>query len=209
MADTYAYDRPIPGRYLDPVDLVWLATARRLGLTVRRAAEVYACTDGHGTLTMSVRSELDPDDSVAQMVFHEVCHWLVNGRETFHEQDWGFPLDWDEDWRELACQRVQCALADQHGLRRLLASTGSYRPYYDRLGDPMTPLDDSEAEQRIVAAARVGLARAAEAPWVGVLDAALVATGAIARLVRPFLGAYATDLADDHLPSIWAPHAEP
>jgi hypothetical protein len=73
----------------------------------------------------------------------------------------------------------------------------------------MAPLDDSEAEQRIVAAARAGLARAGEAPWAGVLDGALAATGAISRLVGPFLSAYATDLADDDLPSIWAPHAEP
>lgn len=205
MAETYDHDRPIEARYRDPLDVIWLATARRLGFTVRRSPHVYATHDGRGTLTLTTPDGFDPDDTVAQMVLHEVCHWIVNGRETFHVPDWGFALDWDEDWRELSCQRLQAALADRHGLRRVLASTGSYRDYYDRLGpDPFAPLDDSEEEAVICAAAREAWARAAEAPWAEVLDAALSATAGLARTVRPFLDDFASDEADDALPPLWA-----
>lgn len=205
MAETYDHDRPIGARYRDPLDIVWIATARRLGMTVRRSPHVYATHDGQGTLTLSTPDGFDPDDTVAQMVLHEVCHWIVNGRETFALPDWGFPLDWEEDWRELSCQRLQAALADRYGLRRVLASTGSYREYYDRLGaDPFEPLDASEEEAQICAAAREAWARSGEEPWASVLDAALRATADLASVVRPFLGDFAPDDPDDHLPTLWA-----
>lgn len=205
MAETYAYDRPIPARYLDPLEVVWLATARRLGLTVRRSPAVYASSDGHGLLTLTTPEGFDPDDTVAQMVLHEVCHWVVNGLETVHEPDWGFPLDWEEDWRELACQRLQAALADRHGLRRVLASTGTYRPYYDRLGeDPFAPLDDGAAEARICAEARAAHARALGDPWRAPLDAALAATARLRDVLTPFLDHYQSDRPDDALPSLWS-----
>lgn len=205
MAETYVEDRPILARYRDPLDVIWLATARRLGMTVRRSPHVYATHDGQGTLTLSTPDGFDPDDTIAQMVFHEVCHWIVNGRETFHVPDWGFPLDWEEDWRELSCQRLQAALADTCGLRGVLASTGSYREYYDRLGaDPFAPLDDSEEEARICSSAREAWARSSEEPWGTVLREALQATARLAATVRPFLDDFASDEPDDALPPLWS-----
>jgi hypothetical protein len=204
MATTYVSERVIPARYRDPLDVVWLTTARRLGLTVRRQPEVYACTDGRGQLTLSTPDGFDPDDTVAQMVLHEVCHWVVNGVETFHQPDWGFELDWQEDWRELACQRLQAALADRAGLRAALASTGTYRPYYDRLAeDPFAPLDDSAEEARVCAEARAAYARALGEPWGAPLDAALQATARLRQAIVPFLADYAPDHPDDGLPSWW------
>ena len=72
-------DRPIVHHYQDPVDLIWLRAAADLGLTIQRSAEAYASYDGKGTLTISVADDFDADDSLAQMIFHEICHWLVSG----------------------------------------------------------------------------------------------------------------------------------
>ncbi len=205
MADPYVEDRPVTARYLDPLELVWLATAKRLGLTIRRDPDVFAATDGRGTLRLSTREHLDADDCVAQMVFHEICHWIEAGRDSFHEQDWGFAMDWEEDGREYATQRLQAALADRHGLRSFFSSTGAYRGYFDRLGpDPFAPFDASADEARVCAMARAALARADEAPWREPLTAALVSTAALHTLVSPYLADYTTD-DDDALPSLWDP----
>ena len=65
--------------YQDPLDALWLATARQLGLAVRRSTDVYASTDGQGVMTLGSHETLDSDDCLAQMIFHECCHWLVEG----------------------------------------------------------------------------------------------------------------------------------
>jgi thioredoxin-like negative regulator of GroEL len=203
MAETYEPERPIRAHYADPLDVVWLAFARRMGLTVRRSPDVYATHDGRGALTLSDRSGFDPDDTVAQMVFHEVCHWIVNGVETFAEPDWGFELDWTVDWREYTCQRLQAALAKEHGLARLLASTGTYRAYYDAvLADPLAPLDDSADEAQAVDQTHLALARAAQEPWAPHLERALRATAALQAALADHLDDYAPD-HDTALPLIW------
>ena len=45
--------RPIQYRYRDPVDEIWIATAERLGVHVRRADDAYAAYDGLGVLTVA------------------------------------------------------------------------------------------------------------------------------------------------------------
>lgn len=100
------YERPVRSRYVDPVEVIWLAAARRLGITLRRDATVFSMTDGSGTLWLSTREHLDADDCLAQMMFHELCHWVTNGREVVTERDWGFPLYDLEDVREHGCLRL-------------------------------------------------------------------------------------------------------
>ena len=73
----------------DPLDVVWLATARRLGLRVGRSSDCYAATDGTGALALGSADTLDADDCLAQMVLHEICHWLVQGPGAIAEPDWG------------------------------------------------------------------------------------------------------------------------
>ncbi|MCA9569044.1 MAG: hypothetical protein KC656_14440 [Myxococcales bacterium] len=204
MAETYAFEREIRAHYTDPTEVVWLAFAARMGLTVRRSADVYATTDGRGLLTLSTPTGFDPDDTVAQMVFHEVCHWIVNGESTFSEPDWGFELDWEVDWREYACQRVQAVLASTYGLERLLASTGTYRPYYDAvLAAPLVPLDDSDGERVAVEQTLLALERAAGPPWAPHLQEALAATARLKEVLAPFLADYRPD-HDTPLGSIWS-----
>ncbi len=199
------YERPIHARYIDPLDLVWLATAKRLGLTVRRNPDIFSATNGEGLLELGPREDLDEDDAVCQMIFHEVCHWIGNGADTVHERDWGFPLDGLTDLREEVGLRVQASLADSIGLRRFLGPTGYYRQYYDRIpADPLQPLDDSERETEIVALATDAIARAEGPPWAPHLQQALEATRRIKATVGDFLQDYATDLDEDALPSLWA-----
>ncbi|HNC95158.1 MAG TPA: hypothetical protein PKW90_03475, partial [Myxococcota bacterium] len=99
------YERPVKARYLDPVEVVWYATAARLGLRVRRNPSIFSMTDGTGLLELGPKDTLDADDCTAQMIFHELCHWITNGLETFELRDWGFPLEAELDWREHSCLR--------------------------------------------------------------------------------------------------------
>ena len=56
--------RTIDCAYEDPLDLVWLRTARELGMRVERSREVFAAWDGAGTLRIAAAEDMDADDSV-------------------------------------------------------------------------------------------------------------------------------------------------
>ncbi|MFN7145027.1 MAG: hypothetical protein ACK4YP_14720 [Myxococcota bacterium] len=199
------YVRPVQARYRDPLDLVWLATARRLGLHVRRNPAIFSATDGTGLLELGPFETLDADDTTAQMILHELCHWITNGLETFHERDWGFALDAELDWREHACLRLQAGLTGRYGLRHMLAPTSQFRAYYDAIPeDVLAPVEGWPYEAEVVALAKVALERAAGEPWGGPMAEAFVATARMKEALAPFLPDYATDLPDDALPSLWA-----
>lgn len=178
--------RAIRHHYRDPVDEIWLATARRLGVEVRRGDDAYAAYDGLGVLTIATDAQLDPDDCIAQIVFHELCHALVAGPDSLGQRDWGLSnVDERDLVREHACQRVQAALADRHGLRGLLAVTTEHRPYWDALGDDPLAGDDEST----LALAREAFERARHGPWADPIDAALAATAIVASAVRPYADA--------------------
>ena len=198
-----AYERPILSRYLDPLELVWMATARRLGLKIRRNPHIFSMTDGTGLLELGPRDSLDPDDTVAQMIFHELCHWITNGVESFGERDWGFPLTDEYDWREYACLRLQAGLAERYGLRGMFGPTGIFREYYDVIpANVLEPLDDSENERRIVLRAEQCLEDVALPQWAPLLGA-LRATAELRGLLAEFLPDYHTEIEGDELPSLW------
>ncbi len=199
------WQRPVARRYVDPLDVVWLATVRRFGMHLRRDPAIFSMTDGQGLLALSTRDDLDADDCTAQMVLHELCHWVTNGVDSWHERDWGFPL-WDEiDVREHGCLRLQAWLGQRWGLREFFGPTGGFRQYYDRLpADPLAPIDDSEWE---AAAVRIGcdaVARVQRPPFWGPLSAAMEATARIRAVVAEFEGDYDSELPDDPLPLLWA-----
>ena len=175
--------RDVTHRYIDPLAQVWLGAARRIGLRIERTADAYAATDGHGTLAIAHDRELDRDDSLAQMIFHELCHSLVEGPDSFARPDWGMDNTGpDHDWREHACLRVQWTLASRHGLRGLFAPTTDFRAFWDELaGDVLADRDD-----RSVQAAIAAVRRAEQPPWAPALTEALAATARIARDVHAF-----------------------
>jgi hypothetical protein len=182
--------REVTHRYVDPLTQIWLTAARRIGLRVVRTPDAYAATDGRGTLEIGTEATLDPDDSLAQMIFHELCHSLVEGEQAFTQPDWGMDnADPGHDWREHACQRVQWVLAGRHGLRAVFAPTTDFRAFWDKLsGDVLTDRADPAVQ-----AAITGLRRVGQPPWAPALEQALAATAQIARVAAPF----AVDAVDD------------
>lgn len=173
--------RTITHRYADPLELIWLRAAEELGMRVQRSPNVYASWDGDSTLTLSSPDGLDPDDSLAQLIFHEICHSLVMGDAGLAREDWGLDNTSERDLVfEHACHRVQAALAARYGLRDFFAVTTDWRPYWDSLpADPLAPSDDPALPH-----AQRGFARAERAPYAAVLGAALERTAAIAAVVR-------------------------
>lgn len=183
--------RAINHRYEDPLDRIWLACAKALGLRVVREEGAYASTDGRGGLFIATPPELDPDDCLAQMVFHELCHAMVEGPEAFERRDWGLDNESDADLaRERACLRTQAYLLRPLGLRRVLGPTTDHRAFYDALGpDPLADpegagLPDGRVDGSI-ALARRAIGRAAREPFAPHLAAALEATARIAELTAP------------------------
>ena len=162
--------------YLDPLDAIWLTVADRIGFRVERSPEVYASTDGKGVMTIGAPSTLDPDDCLAQMILHELCHSLIEGAESLGVPDFGLDNESERDVvREHACLRLQAWLTAKYGLRGVLAPTTDFRGYYDEL--PENPLaDDSDPA---TATAKLGAARSGEGPWAPHLSEGLEATAKI------------------------------
>jgi hypothetical protein len=161
----------------EPLDRLWIAAAEEVGFRVERTTEAYASTDGRGTLTIGAPETLDRDDSVAQLVLHELCHALVEGEENLRRPDWGLDNTSERDLiREHGCLRLQAHLADGPALRALLAPTTVSRAYYDVI--PPFPL---AGEDEAAALGRQGAALARTLGWAPVLERALAATAALVR----------------------------
>ena len=190
--------REVRARHRDPLDEVWLGLARRLGFRVVRSSDCYASTDGRGTLVIGSGETLDDDDCLAQMVLHEICHWLIEGDEARARPDWGLDNETERDVpREQACLRLQAALLRRHGLRRVLAPTTDFRSWYDALPeDPFEPGTDPTS-----VTARLGLRRSEREPWAPALHEALADTAAIARAAARWAGRERE--ADEESPSLW------
>ena len=187
-------ERTIDAHYRDPLDEVWLATAARCGLRVVRSDEVFAAYDGAGTLTLSTAEHFDADDSLAQLVLHELCHALVQGDASLALPDFGLDNRSERDLpAEHACHRLQAALLIPHGLRHVLAPTTVHRAYYDALPDDPLAAGDIDAagdvaHRNVLSAARAGFERATRGAWAEPLAEALAATASLARIARAFGG---------------------
>ena len=198
------YERPIMSRYVDPCEVVWLATATRLGLHIRRSPLVFSATDGTGRLQLSTRDDLDADDCLAQMLLHEICHWCTNGIDTKHVRDWGFALDGPTDPREHAALRLQAWLADAADLRAFFGPTGIYRQYYERIPeDPTQPIDGSAWEAHVCALAVAAIARVQGPPFAPHVQEAIQATARLRQTVDDFVSDYRPIEDGDDLPLIW------
>jgi len=183
-----AEPRSLTRRYQDPLELVWLHCLQALGWRLERSSEVFASWDGAGVLTLSTPEHMDPDDSLAQLIFHEVCHALVEGPDGWSKPDWGLE---NQDSRhlahELACHRVQASLATPFGLRDFMAVTTDWRPHYDALPeDPMGVCPFAgKLDQEARRLALGGLERASERPWVQAVQSALSRTQLLRSLCAP------------------------
>ncbi|MEC9094539.1 MAG: hypothetical protein VX438_17655 [Planctomycetota bacterium] len=137
--------RKIDGIYEDPLDLIWKSAARAIGIQVKRDDQVFASWDGDGMLRVGLES-LDPDDCLAQMVLHELCHALVEGPDSHGKPDWGLNDDLPKTRdHEFATLRLQACLADHVGMRFFFAATTDHREYYDLI--PIEPFEPIELDR--------------------------------------------------------------
>ena len=177
-----------PGHYYeDPLSRIWLNCALQVGYRVVRSREVYASTDGRGTLLIAADDQFDPDDNLAQMIFHELCHALVEGESGEQSQDWGLDnTRMGNPWREHACLRLQAWLAGEFGLRQFFAPTTDFRvTFWEHLAeDPFeAPAESGGRRERSCIAGRIGAWRASQPRWEPHLRNALTATAQIASLL--------------------------
>jgi hypothetical protein len=174
--------RVVTHPYEDPLDRIWLGCAERIGLRIARTPDAFATTDGRGTLLLATDEHLDRDDCLAQMIFHELCHSLVEGPASLERADWGLDNQTGaDDVREHACLRLQALLLRPRGLRRALGPTTDFRAFYDAL--PADPLEGSDAS---IVLARAASVRVSARPWAPHLEEALDATAAIARTIAAY-----------------------
>jgi hypothetical protein len=160
------------------LDDIWLACARELDLPVQRGGDAYVHFDGH-TLHIADPQHLDADDSVAQLVLHEICHALVQGPAQRHDSDWGLDNTGAETFdevRERAAVRLQAHLCESHGLRPHLFPTTVVRPFFEAL--PREPIAIAAHDDGSIALARAAATRAGKAPYARALARALHASAA-------------------------------
>src|SRR5690606_38311799 len=124
------------------------------------------------------------DDCLAQMILHEICHWMVQGPQSFGRVDWGLDnVGENDEQREYACLRLQAALLEPWGLRQTLGPTTDFRAYYDALPpDPFWERD--EAERESITRARAAWNRRNRRPFREHLELALRLTSEILQLVK-------------------------
>jgi hypothetical protein len=163
---------------LDRADLdrLWQDAASRCGFAIERGTAAYATTDGRGTIHIGAPETLDADDSLAQLVLHELCHALTQGEPSFGQPDWGLDNTSDRDAvAEEACLRLQAELSGRHGLRAAMTPTTEWRTYYQQLSaHPL--LAATPAEEEPCARARAGEAVAERTGISLVLAETLAAT---------------------------------
>ena len=121
------------------IESIWIGVAERIGWRIVRSDRAYASSSGAGVIEIGIDSLLDEDDSVAQLIFHELCHGLIEGPPGWSLPDWGLSNCDDQHVdREYACLRLQIALTEPFALRELMAPTTEYRVYHDAIsGDPV------------------------------------------------------------------------
>lgn len=160
------------------LDSIWLRCAAELELPVARGGEAYVHFDGR-VLHIADATALDEDDSLAQLLFHEICHLLVQGPARRHTPDWGLDnqggLDEAADaLRERAALRLQAHLAGAFSLRAHLFPTTVVRPFFEALPDDALFVDGEDDGSS--ALARAAATRAGHAPFRAALSLALGAT---------------------------------
>lgn len=177
--------RTISKKYFDPLDQLWINTAEKIGFSIKRSDDAFATYDGEDTLYLATSKELDQDDSLAQMILHEICHSLIEGATSFRMRDWGLENEsYENAEREHACLRLQAFLLGRHGLRQVFAPTTDHRSFYDALEEnPLENINDKS-----VRLAKLGVQSSTKTPWNPHLDLALKTTETMIRLTLDVAG---------------------
>lgn len=151
-------------------DPLWVALLEQAGFRLARRSTSYVWYDGRGEVAIAPDEELDADDTLAQIILHEMIHLLVQGEEARSMPDWGLDnLTESDAYLEEAALVMQLRLLRQWGLEAVLVPTTDFRPYY---------LTQAAAEARPdrLKAAEAGWARWLAWPQREAAEAALRAT---------------------------------
>ena len=151
-------------------DPLWVELLAAVGFRLARRSTSYVWYDGAGEVAVAPDDELDVDDTLAQILLHELVHFLVQGESSRAEADWGLDNLTDRDaYLEEAALVLQLRILREAGLERVLVPTTDFRGYY---------LAEASAEERPdrVSAAEVGWARWQNWPHRPQAEAALAAT---------------------------------
>jgi hypothetical protein len=156
-----------------PIESIWITAVHEAGWELTRTPDNYATTDGVGRILIGEDQVLDVDDALAQLVFHELCHALVQGPSSWAQPDWGLSNTDDQDIiAEHACLCLHALLASPFGLRELMAPTTEYRAYHDAL-TPQALASPTDAAAR---RAQAALELPGNARLVAIVKRALVLT---------------------------------
>ncbi len=123
---------PLSQAVRDELGGVWCRALEALGLRLRRGSDAFVSYDGRGTLWIAPDADLDPEDTLAQLIFHEVCHWAVEGEDAGQRVDWGFGPPSEDTTPERRCLELQAGAARHFGLARLMRPTTEFAPWYDQ-----------------------------------------------------------------------------
>jgi hypothetical protein len=158
------------------LDQIWIDCAAAIDLPIERGGDAYVHFDGR-VLHLATDEHLDDDDTIAQLILHEICHLLVEGPTARHQPDWGLDNTSDADaHREAAAVRLQAHLTGAFGLRGMLFPTTDVRRFFDAL--PAWALGLPGGDDPSVRLAHAATERAARAPYGPALRQALSSTAA-------------------------------
>ena len=149
-----------PWRALRALDERWITFLREhFNAKLQRSPDAYVSwLADRRTLIVSPDHDLDPDDTIAQIVLHELCHHLVEGHHSDQFDDWGLDNITDQHLaNEYAALRLQAAILDPHALRPWLNPTTDHRWFYESLhAHPLQSPAHPETDATSTALAREG-----------------------------------------------------
>lgn len=150
-----------PWTALRSLDAKWIAFLESLGGQLQRSDDCFVSwLADDARLLVANEPDLDPDDTLAQIILHELCHHLIEGADSWHEDDWGLNNSTDDDLpNEYAALRLQAALLSTPLQRQYLQPTTDHRWFYERLNDaPLYESIDPDTDDRSRALAQQGFA---------------------------------------------------
>lgn len=112
-------------------DALWISLLQQAGFRLVRRSTSYVWYDGAGEVAVAPDDELDADDTLAQILLHELVHFLVQGEASRTQPDWGLDNLSDRDaYLEEAALLLQQRILRAFALEDVLVPTTDFRSYY-------------------------------------------------------------------------------
>lgn len=161
------------------LDPQWVEFLYVIGGQLERTKHCFVAWIGdRHTLLVAHDDDLDADDSLSQIILHELCHHLIEGEASWHQDDWGLNNQSDDDiHREHAALRLQHHILHTPLCRQYLQPTTDHRWYFEALpSDSLRAHLCSETDAQSAQAASIGNQNWMRWPHRPALQALLAAT---------------------------------